>query len=43
MALTFSQNSGLNDDFWKPVGQVLKSVMKDTDTEKLSMTSWYPM
>lgn len=34
MALTFSQNSGLNDDFWKPVGQVLKSVMKDTDTEK---------
>lgn len=34
MALTFSQNSGLNDDFWKPVGQVLKSVMEDTDTEK---------
>ena len=34
MALIFSQNSGLNDDFWKPVGQVIKSVMQDTDTEK---------
>lgn len=34
MALIFSQNSGLNDDFWKPVAQVIKSVMQDTDTEK---------
>ena len=34
MALIFSQNSGLNDDLWKPVGQVLKSIMQDTDTEK---------
>ena len=34
MALIFSQNSGLNDDLWKPVGQVLKSVMMDADTEK---------
>lgn len=34
MALIFSQNSGLNDDFWKPVGQVVKSIMQDTDTEK---------
>lgn len=34
MALIFSQNSGLNDDFWKPEGQIVKSVMQDTDTEK---------
>lgn len=34
MALIFSQNSGLNDSFWKPVGQVIKAVMQDTDTEK---------
>lgn len=34
MALIFSQNSGINDDLWKPVGQVLKSVMQDTDAEK---------
>lgn len=34
MALIFSQNSGLNDSFWKPAGQVVKSVMQDTDTEK---------
>lgn len=34
MALIFSQNSGLNDDFWKPVAQVVKSIMQDTDTEK---------
>lgn len=34
MALVFSQNSGLNDDLWKPMGQIIKSVMQDTDTEK---------
>lgn len=34
MAVIFSQNSGLNDDFWKPVGQVVKSIIQDTDTEK---------
>ena len=34
MALIFSKNSGLNDDFWKPVGQVIKSVMQDADSEK---------
>lgn len=34
MAILFSKNSGLNDDFWKPVGQVLQSVMNDLDSEK---------
>lgn len=34
MAMIFSQNSGLNDDFWKVEGQVVKSIMQDTDTEK---------
>lgn len=34
MAIIFSKNSGLNDDFWKPVGQVLTAVMNDVDNEK---------
>lgn len=34
MALIFSKNSGLNDDFWKVEAQVLQSVMQDIDTEK---------
>lgn len=34
MAIIFSKNSGLNDELWKPVGQVLTSVMQDTDTEQ---------
>lgn len=34
MAMIFSQNSGLNDDFWKVEGQVVKAIMQDTDTEK---------
>ena len=32
--IIFSKNSALNDDFWKPVGQVLQSVMNDMDAEK---------
>lgn len=34
MSIIFSKNSALNDDFWKPVGQVLQSVMNDLDSEK---------
>lgn len=34
MAIVFSKNSGLNDDLWKPVGQVLNAVMSDADKEK---------
>ena len=34
MAIIFSKNSGLNDDFWKVEAQVLQSVMQDIDTEK---------
>lgn len=34
MAIIFSKNSGLNDDFWKPTGQVLTSVMQDADQEQ---------
>ena len=34
MAITISKNSALNDDFWKPVGQVLNAVLLDTDSEK---------
>ena len=34
MAIIFSKNSGLNDDFWKVEAQVLQSVMQDVDTEK---------
>lgn len=34
MAIVFSKNSALNDDFWKVEGQVLTAVMKDTDSEK---------
>lgn len=34
MALIFSKNSAQNDDFWKVEGQILSSVMKDTDSEK---------
>lgn len=34
MAIIFSKNSGLNDDFWKVEAQVLESVMKDVDSEK---------
>ena len=32
--IIFSKNSALNDDYWKPVGQVLQSVMNDMDAEK---------
>ena len=34
MAIIFSKNSGLNDDFWKVEAQVLSAVMKDVDSEK---------
>lgn len=34
MAVIFSKNSGLNDDFWKVEAQVLQSVMQDVDSEK---------
>ena len=34
MAISFSKNSGLNDDFWKVEAQVLQSVMQDVDSEK---------
>lgn len=34
MGIVFSKNGGLNDERWKPIGQVLQSVMMDTDTEK---------
>ena len=34
MAIIFSKNSGLNDDFWKVEAQVLQSVMQDIDSEK---------
>ena len=34
MAIIFSKNSGLNNDFWKVEAQVLQSVMQDIDTEK---------
>ena len=34
MSIIFSKNSGLNDDLWKPIGQVLTAVMNDVDNEK---------
>ena len=34
MAIVISKNSGLNDDLWKPVAQVLNAVLLDTDSEK---------
>ena len=34
MAVIFSENSGSNNDFWKPEGQVLTAVIKDADNEK---------
>ena len=34
MAIIFSKNSGLNDDFWKVEAQVLQAVMSDTDKEQ---------
>ena len=34
MAITISKNSALNDDLWKPVGQVLNAVLLDSDAEK---------
>ena len=34
MAIVFSKNSGLNDDLWKPMAQVLNAVIMDTDKEK---------
>lgn len=34
MAIVISKNSALNDDLWKPVGQLLNGVMLDTDAEK---------
>lgn len=34
MAIVISKSSGLNDDFWKPVGQVINAVLEETDQEK---------
>lgn len=34
MAIVISKNSGLNDDFWKPVAQVVNAVLKDADAEQ---------
>lgn len=34
MAIIFAKNSGINDDLWKVNGQIVKSVLQDTDTEK---------
>lgn len=34
MAVVFSKNSGINDDLWKVNGQIIKSRIMDTDTEK---------
>ncbi|MBO5472669.1 MAG: hypothetical protein J6A08_02605 [Lachnospiraceae bacterium] len=34
MAIVISKSSGLNDDLWKPVGQVINGVMQDADNEK---------
>lgn len=34
MGIVISKASGLNDDLWKPVGQILTAVMQDTDSEK---------
>lgn len=34
MAIVISKNSALNDDFWKPIGQVVNAVMADADAEK---------
>ncbi len=34
MAIVISKNSGLNDDLWKPVAQVLNAVLLDADSEK---------
>lgn len=34
MAIVISKNSALNDDLWKPVGQVLNAVLMDADSEK---------
>jgi len=34
MGIVFSKNSALNDDLWKPVGQVINAVMQDADKEK---------
>ena len=34
MAIVISKNSALNDDLWKPVGQVINAVLMDTDSEK---------
>ena len=34
MAIVISKNSALNDDFWKPVAQVLNAVLLDTDSEQ---------
>lgn len=34
MAIVISKSSGLNDDFWKPVGQVVNTVLEETDQEQ---------
>ena len=34
MAITISKSSALNDDLWKPTGQVINAVMQDADNEK---------
>lgn len=39
MAIVISRSSGLNDDLWKPVGQIINAVMQDTDSEKTQYDS----
>lgn len=34
MAIVISKSSGLNDDLWKPVGQVVNAVLQETDQEQ---------
>ncbi len=34
MAIIFATNSALNDDLWKVNDQIVRSILKDTDTEK---------
>lgn len=34
MAIVISKSSGLNDDFWKPVGQVVNAILEEADQEQ---------
>lgn len=34
MAIVISKSSALNDDFWKPVGQVVNTILEEADQEK---------